>query len=265
MASPRGAAFCLLIITGCAARHASDAFRVVPASPEYLLRSPDQREIPFAEVLTSYNGFTLGSNWVNLRPRMELRVENAYYKAGAPKHGLDGFLGTEIARYRVTGGGSLRLVSVRSELKRRPLDQPPVQALIGDAQNDYRFHRFFRAIVFKRRGSPRGSVLIGAKSAGELDRLGTELLTNPDAVCNGSPRCTVFPEACSVALEMQIVVNGAARSVLWASPLSSVAEKPHFVALRRFYNGRLIPVEVDPSDPSALRLPLLPGDHINWN
>jgi hypothetical protein len=36
---------------------------------------------------------------MELRPQMELRIENAYYRKGMPKRGLDGFLGTEIARY----------------------------------------------------------------------------------------------------------------------------------------------------------------------
>lgn len=238
---------------------------MLPGNPEYLLRSPDSRDTPFPEVLTGYNGFIPGSGQVNLRPRMELRIENAYYREGAPKHGLDGFLGTQIARYQVRAGGELKLVSVHSELKQRPPDQPPVQKLIRGSQNRYRFHRFFYAIVFRRKGNVRGSVLLGANSGEELDRLGARLINDPDSVCNGSGHCSVFPEACSVALEMEVQVNGVSRSILWGSPLSSIAVKPKHVALRRLDAGRWTPVELDPSDPAALRLPLLPGDQIDWD
>ena len=262
----RGLACLSLVLLGCscAVRRPPLPFRVLPRSPEYLLRAPDSAETPFPEILTGYNGFIPGSGWVNLRPWLELRIENAYYREGAPKHGLDGFLGTEIARYQVRAGGGLRLISVRSELKRRPPDQPPVENLIRGRQKTYPFHRFFYAIVFRRKGGSRGSVLLGARSAGELDRLATRLLSDPDSVCNGADSCTAFPEACSVALEMEIVVNGSLRTVLWGSPLSSVVTSPQRLALRRLYLGRLEPVELDAADPKALRLPLLPGDHIDW-
>lgn len=245
----------------CAVQHRDQLFHVVPGRPDYLLRSPDASETPFPQVLTRYNGFIPGSGQVDLREGMELRIENAYYREGAPKHGLNGFLGTEIARYRIIGRGELRLESLRSELKRRPLDQEPVQALIHSRQKRYRHHRFFYAIVFKRKGSTRGSVLLGADSGNALDHLSTQLLQDPDPVCDGSPRCTVFPEACSVALEMEIRVNGARRTVLWGSPLSNIASGPN-VSLRRVYNGRLTNVDLNPADPAARHLPLLPGDRI---
>lgn len=245
----------------CALQRRDPSFHVIPGRPDYLLQSPDASETPFPQVLTRYNGFIPGSGQVDLRAGMELRIENAYYREGAPKHGLNGFLGTEIARYRITGGGELHLESVRSALKRRPVDQEPVQALIHSRQKRYPHHRFFYAIVFRREGSTRGSVLLGADSGDALDHLSTQLLRDPDSVCDGSPRCTVFPEACSVALEMEIRVNGARRAVLWGSPLSSIASGPN-VSLRRVYNGRLTNVDLDPADPAARHLPLLPGDRV---
>jgi hypothetical protein len=56
----------------------------------------------------------------------QLRVET-------PKHGVADFLGTQTAVYRVGARGS-QLVSVRSDVARRPADQPPVQDLIGPQQ-----------------------------------------------------------------------------------------------------------------------------------
>ncbi|MFZ0594016.1 MAG: hypothetical protein WAM39_26400 [Bryobacteraceae bacterium] len=240
------------------------SFRVLPDRPDYLLQSPDSIDTPFAEVLRRYNGFEPARSWMDLHPWMELRIENAYYKAGAPKRGLDSFLGTEIAHYQVRPQGGLRQLSVQS-MKVRPVDQPPVQQLIGGPQRRYRYYRFYSAIVFKRNGRTSGSVLLGANSTAGLERLAAQLLAEPASVCGDkSAHCTAFPESCSVSVEMEIVVNGAPRTVMWGSRVGSVAIHPRRVELLRPYAGRPTPVEMDPSDPNAFRLPLLPGDRITW-
>jgi len=87
-------AFVLMSLPSCATRRAAIAFRVLPAKPDYLLRSPDAKDTQFPEVLGHYTN--VGADWVELRPQIELRVENAYFREGAPKHGLANFLGTEI-------------------------------------------------------------------------------------------------------------------------------------------------------------------------
>jgi len=258
-------ALAMLSLSSCAARGPLGSFRVLPKSPEYLLRSPDRAETPFHDVLRHYNGFEPARNSVDLRPLMELRVENAYYKEGMPKRGLNGYLGTEVAQYRVEPKGGLRLLSVRS-MKQRPQDQAPVQKLIRTAQRHHRYYRFYFEILFRRNGEVHGSVLLGAESREDLNRLAAQLTAEPDSVCgNKSVHCTVFPEACSVSLEMEIVVNGVPRSVIWGSLLKSVAVQSRHVDLSRLYDGRLSPVVIDSSDPKALDLPLLPGDRIRWN
>jgi hypothetical protein len=249
----------LLVSLACGRR----SFRVLPGDPEYLLRSPDSKQVPFRDVLNGYNGFVPGKDWLDLRPHMELRVENAYYQAGAPKRGLNGYLGTEIAQYQVPPGGGLHLLSVHP-MAQRPADQVPVQDLLIAAQQKHKHYRFFFEVLFK--GSARGSVLLGAASLEELNQLTAWLRAAPEAVCTAqSKQCTVFPEACSVSLEMDVEVNHAPRTIPWTSTLASIAAHPRSVTLLRLYAGRRAPVELDPSDPQALRLPLLPGDRIIWN
>lgn len=250
----------LMLCTSCAHRHAPVAFKVVPAQPSYFLRSPELKDIAFPDVPGQFTA--VGSGWVDLRPQMSLRIENAYYREGAPKHGLDGFLGTEIAIYRVQRG--LKLISTESKLSRRPSDQAAVQDLIAPVQRGYREHRFFYQVVFKVKGESRGAVLLGGRSKEELDRLGARLIQNPESVCgdDGSVRCTIFPAACSVALEMPVFVNGAPKTVAWGSLLRSVVGNAGHFELMRLHRGRATPVQLDPSDPNALLLPLLPGDHV---
>ena len=254
--------FALLFVLSCATRRPM-SFRVLPAEPSYLLRSPDSEDIPFPEVLGRYTG--VGPGWVDLRPNMGLRVENAYFKGGAPKRGIEGFIGTEVARYRARTRGGLRLISVESNVAHRPQDQPPVQNLLPASVESYRSHRFLNQVTFRSKGEVRGAVLLGASSRNELERLGAQLLSDPDSVCGTQfVHCAIFPEACTVSLEIEIVVNGTPRTVLWGSLLGSIVERPRRLELLRRYAGHLAPVEIDSGDPNALHVPLLPGDHVNW-
>ncbi len=259
----RALTVCLLIAASCGPR--SRGFRVVPATPNYLLRYPDSRQTPFPDVLRAYNGFEQGRAWVDLCPDMELRIEDAYYEPGMSRHGLAGFLGTEVAQYKVGSHGGLQLLSVRS-MKDRPSDQPPVQGLIPRSQQRHRYFRFYYEVLFRKSGNSRGSVLLSANAKDDIDLLAAELMSDPDSVCSGtSAHCTVFPEACSVSIEMEIVVNGSPRNVIWRSVLSDVLHHPQHLELFRIYNGRLTPVKLDANDAKALKLPLLPGDHVTWN
>src|SRR5579862_2531600 len=111
----------------CMTPHTRGSFQVLPAEPAYLLRSPDARETPFPEVLSRYSEVGNTQGWL-LHPDTELHIENAYYREGAPKHGIANFIGTEKAVYQVRAN-SLRLISMESRLEQRPADQPPVQDL----------------------------------------------------------------------------------------------------------------------------------------
>lgn len=149
--------------------------------------------------------------------------------------------------------GGLQLLSVRS-MKDRPTDEPPVQALIPPSQQRHRYFRFYYEVLFKKSANSRGSVLLSANAKDDIDLLAAELISDPDSVCGEtSAHCTVFPEACSVSIEMEIVVNGSPRNVIWRSVLSDVVDhQPHHLQLFRIYNGRLTPVKMDTSDANAL-------------
>lgn len=242
----------------------SHAFEVLPRTPYYVLQSPDRQETPLPDVLRDYNGFEPGGGWMDLRPQMDVEVENAYYQKGASRRGLKGFLGTEVARYEVTPQG-LRLLSVRP-MEDRPAGDPAVQSLIAPDTESFRFYRLYFEIVFARKDNAHGSVLLAANSPEELERLSAQL-RNPETVCTeDSTHCTVFPEACSVSVEIKIVVNAKPQVIVWGRLLSSVVtDHPAHVEVKRLYRGRLTAVKLDPHDTNALRLPLLPGDQITWH
>jgi hypothetical protein len=253
----------LALTVSCVARRSATAFRVLPARPDYLLRSPDSKKVPFAEILSRYT--EAGSGWVELRPQIELRVENAYFREGAPKHGLANFLGTETARYQVLPTGALEQVSVESHLDQPPSDQPRVQQLLSEAQQRRRHHRFFYQVLLSKKSNVQSAVLLGAESPDGLDHTTNQLLSEPESVCgDASSQCTVFPEACTVSLEIAVTVNGARRTVSWGNTLADFSGNHRRVELYRRYKTKLAPVEVDTHDREALRVPLLPGDVIKW-
>jgi hypothetical protein len=200
---------------------------------------------------------------VDLRPQIELRIENAYFREGAPKHGLANFVGTEIARYHVLASGELEQTSVQSRLAHRPADQPPVQQLLSESQRRYGHHRLFYQILLNKKTDVRTAVLLSAASMDELNRFTEQLMSDPESICgDASTHCAAFPEACAASLEIEIVVNRLHRSVLWGSGLADIAEHHRHVELFRPYMDGLAPVEIDPRDREALHVPLLPGDHI---
>ncbi len=253
---------CVLLCASCAALHRGVDFRIIPHQPDYVLQSPDAHKTPFAEVLRAYNGYERGQSWVDLRPFMELRIENAYYEPGASRQGLKGFLGTEVARYEVRAKG-LRLISFTSMAHRPPHDLP-VQQLIAPRALRWRFYRFYYEVFFPGSKETHGSVILGADSIPEMERL-SEQMSRPENVCYpGAAHCTVFPQACTVSLEMKITVNGKSQSVIWGSVLGNVTRDLQQVQVKRRYADRLVPIRINPVDPEDLRLPLLPGDRIAW-
>lgn len=237
---------------------------MLPGQPNYRLRAPDASETPFPEVPARFTQST--PNWVDLRPGMDLRVENAYYREGSAKHDLAHFLGTEVARFEVRNRGDLHLVPAGSLLQERPPGQMRARQLIRGSQRGFRHHRFFYEILLKRKDQLRGAVLLSAATGNEIDQLAERLLAEPASVCGvHSLHCAIFPETCIVSLEMEIEVNGAARTLLWGNSLGNVVAHPRDLQLLRRFQGRLRPVFLDPADPNALRLPLLPGDQVTWD
>ena len=202
------------------------------------------------------------SGWVDLEPAMQLRIQNAVYRDGFPKHGADGYLATETAHFEVRGRG-IRLLSVEDMLKPHPREQAPASELIPASRRGLAHYRFFYAVVFNHRGNVRGSVLLGAASVEEIERLSEKLVTDPDSVCGpDTSRCTVFPEMCTVSIEIRIFVNGAPRLVSWGSSLTNVVRGAHHVELQRRGAASR---KIDPGDFRAMHTPLLAGDRITWN
>lgn len=247
---------------GCAAR----VWRVQSGPPEYALAKGKQIE-PYSKMLERFNGFEVGAGWVDLRPFMRIHVANAYYEAGRPKRGLDGFVGTEQIWYRkLHPPGLIEGDIERKMLAVRPDTEPPVEALLPAANRQFGAYRLFFSIRINRRGATRGAVLLGAPTQGELESRASALLADPDSVCReGAAECTVFPEVCTVSPLVETTVNGEQKVFVWGTPLSAAVKNATRVRLTRLLAGKRATVPIEAKDANALRLPLLPGDEISFN
>lgn len=263
--------FRLLLFTTCASLfwigcNAKRAWRVQPAPSGYALAKGNQSE-PYAQMLERFNGFQTGSGWVDVRPFMRIQIENAYYEPGRPKRGLDGFIGTERVWFRKPEQSGLIEGAIESKmLAVRPAGEPAVEALLPPGNRAYGAYRLFFSVRINRRGATRGAVLLGAPTQRDLETRAAALLADPDAVCReGSAECTVFPEVCTVSPESEVNVNGAVKAFTWGTPLSAAVRSAKSIKLTRVINGKRAEVAVDPADANALRLPLLPGDEVQFN
>ena len=222
------------------------------------------KHAPSAATVAAPRGTSI--NWVDLIPDMQLRLENAYFKTGSQRVGIADYLGTEIARFQVARNRGLRPTDPQNTLPQRPPEQPAAQALIADPQRRHRQYRFYYAVVFTRKGSTSGSVLLGADSPAQLDRLSADLLASPDSVCTPeSTQCTVFPTTCTASIEMPVVVNGVMQQIAWRTQLFTITRGAKQIELIRRVDGRAKSTPIDPNDGQATRTQLMPGDRVNWD
>ncbi len=201
------------------------------------------------------------SGWVDLTPGMGLRIESAYFKSGAPRN-IANYLGTETAEFLVRNRGGLRLQPGAKPLAARPAGQPAAPDLLPGALRGYPRLRFYYAVVFRRQASGSASVLLGANTPAELEKLSARLTADPESVCGPAARnCAAFPVSATVSPQMRIVVNGVPRYVVFGGQLSDVAPAGRRVELLR---GTAAPAILDSSDPGVRRMILRAGDRLRW-
>jgi hypothetical protein len=263
--------FRLLLLTTCASLFwigcsSKRAWRVAPSPSGYALTNGKQSE-PYSQMLQRFNRFETGSGWVDIKPYMRLQVENAYYEPGRPKRGLNGFIGTERVWYRKPEPPGLIEGGIEPKmLAPRPVGEPAVETLLASEARKFGAYRLFFSVRINRRGATRGAVLLGAPTESELESRAAALLADPDSVCReGTAECTVFPEVCTVAPEIEVTVNGEQKVFIWGTALSSAVGEAKQVRLTRLLAGKRSSVPIDAADKNALRLPLLPGDEIRLN
>ena len=200
--------------------------------------------------------------FVDLPPLAQLEVTNAIFKEGSVARKLEDYIDTQVAHVEVERRG-LRVLRVDSRLAAIPKDQTQAGDLIAPSLLRFRNYRYYYAVVFasKGRGSVGSAVLLGANSPAEMERLGERLAADPDSVCGPAAKnCTVFPQTCTVALQMGIVVNGGPQVVGWRTTLANVAPAGKAVKWTR---GGVV-TDFAAGEAKLRATVLLPGDQVEW-
>lgn len=154
------------------------------------------------------------------------------------------------------------MLSIESALAVIPKDQPRTVDLVTPTMKRFRNYRYYYAVVFanRGRGTTGSAVLLGANSLSEIERLGNRLVSNPETVCDAaSANCIVFPQNCTVSLEMAVTVNGVSKSMAWGSRLSAVVPAGKNVRLMR---GKDVAKDFHAGAMEIRAFVLLPGDRV---
>ncbi|HEU0122916.1 MAG TPA: hypothetical protein VFQ91_20470 [Bryobacteraceae bacterium] len=254
----RWVVYALMLLPGCTAK-----YTILPEAPHYLLRSPDGTSRPFPDTAAAFSDSLEG--WVDLQPGMVLRVERAYFDLPESRLVRD-FAGLESMQLQVdSSSGVLREIAFQP-LANRPVGQASVRAAIPENARKQPNHRFFFQVVLDKSSGSARAALVSGSSVENIAANGARLLRGER--CEGElPQggmCTAIPDGAAASLLFQVVANGKPTLTLWGSSAAHLAGKRPVQRFLRPYRGRLRRVRFDPRDPVALRLPLLPGDVLDF-
>lgn len=249
----------LVVLAGCRAR--TVRFTVVPSNPHYLLRSPDGQSRAFPETTERFSSANDG--WIDLTPGLTLQVSRVYFQPAESRR-IQDYLGEEILRLEAQGG-SLRTIDFRP-LPARPNGQPSVEATIPPPHRTARFHRLFFQVALDSTSGPARAVLLSAESQSAIGTFSHRLLrgTGCSATTEPEVHCLVIPEGTTASVLCNVVVNGKPLTVPWGTTVLGVVSSARPVRLSRQFRNRMAPVQLDSTDQDALRLPLLPGDVLEY-
>lgn len=236
-------------------------FQLLPATPQYVIQSPDLQRIPYNQVLEDYT--PQGRGWIELQPGMGLYIQNAVFRGGSNRRDLSAFIGVESIRYLVDNTGEIIQDGQAIRMALRPDGAPRIDDLVSSVQRKSVYHQFLYQVLVKPTDSNRVAMLVSADSRERLHLLTEAILTAGGSFSDDlRQNYTIFPDTASVAVEVTILLDKSPTRVLWGSKLSDVAADARRLKLFRLYKGGWRRVRFDPEDPLSLAVPLLPGDRV---
>jgi hypothetical protein len=246
-----------MLLSGCRAHYS-----VLPSAPYYRLNSPDGRSSAFPDSANDFGNVLDG--WIDLGPAMSLKLEKAYFLLPESRR-IQDYLGLESAHYVYETTGALRLREYLA-LKERPVGEVPVSSVLPRDQLAAQHHRFFFQIVLSKEFGAARAVLLSGNSKDSVANAARRLLRGEGCAVSvpAQSYCTAMPDTISASLAFEIKANGKALVVPWGSSVANVVRSAKGVKVSRRFRGKLVPVQMDPLDPAALRLPLWPGDSLTF-
>jgi hypothetical protein len=242
------------------------------------LRQIVRDAIPMRPGFDLYNayGYRPGGLGLDLKPGVRLKVQRAHFSG--PAHTITDLIGASTVYYECRLDARGRVGFGGPEVQ---IDSPKLEALRARGWEDTRFarearpaaiYRLFLLTSFLKKGLRRSALVLGAPSVTAMRAMERKIAADPSIGCGElGALCISFEGDVSVSAEVQVTINGAASYVDWGADVRAVLRKfpdvkPESVRLRRLFQGKLVPVEVDGAlGAGALEITaLVAGDELRW-
>jgi hypothetical protein len=233
------------------------------------------------ESLFNAYGYRPDRGALDLKPGMRLKIERAYFRtaeAGEEEHAAKNFLGVSTIYFAVglSSNGKIRFQQVGkiryspASLARKVRDGSRDLGLLGVPEELHYRLLFYTYLVPTER--VLSAVIIGASNASQLDGLGEQLHTFPDAGCkraaatNGAA-CLEFDGFVTLTSQINVELNGKPKFIDWGARIKDVLSQNSLPSLRiqRRYLNSYYDVRFDPADSNVLSLALVGGDRLSWS
>jgi hypothetical protein len=222
--------------------------------------------------------------YVDLAPKMQLRIERDFFTAHRSDHPNPAdYQGTTITYYDVLGtaetGTSLKFLRVEKKAIRSiaPGSKSSDVALATQFAAAPRLRLFLQDLVVSG-DAKTPAILIGASLNQDLSEVTQAIETDPNISCKALLRrqvtCALFDGVVTVSPMLQVFINGTRTYVPIGSKLLSIL--PQLTTLQRTamiqtlhiersFQGRPVRVQFPPDLEGISQLPLSGGDRISWS
>jgi hypothetical protein len=219
--------------------------------------------------------------YVDMAPKMQLRIERDFFDPQSSSHTASDYQGTTITYYDVVGSTGTSLKFLRVE--RRSAGSTAFGANSSDAElakefaNTSRLRLFLQDLTVSG-GAKTPAILIGGALDQDLTGVTQAIENDPGISCKAllpsKITCALFDGVVTVSPMLEVFINGARSHVPIGSKLQFIL--PHVTTsqqatlmrtlrVERLFQGRLARVQL-PTDPEAVSQLLVFGeDRISWS
>jgi hypothetical protein len=248
---------------------------------DFILQSVPMR--PNESFYNAY-GYRAGHSGLDLKPSIRLKIERAYFhppRAGEEEHGEKDFLGLSTSYFDVelTAEKKIRFLQVGdigySPASLAQSDREGSSDLALSSLPPESSYRLFFYAYFVPERHKRSAVIIGGKSASQLDELDRQLRAMPEQGCKNTAAsavtCMEFDGFVAVSSQIKVELNGRTKFLDWGAkvkdvlPMNSGVKALRSLRMQRRYLDTYYEVRFDLKDLNVLSLWLVGGDRLTWS
>jgi len=247
---------------------------------DFILQSVPMR--PNESFYNAY-GYRIGRSGVDLKPGIRLKIERAYFRspaAGEEEHEEQNFLGLSTVYFDVEASDNKIRFQQAGNIRYSPASlgemvQEGSRDLALSSLSPEPSYRLFFYTYFVPEKHKRSAVIIGGKSASQLNELDHRLRAMPDQGCKNTAAdavtCIEFDGFVALSSQISAEMNGKIKFLEWGTRVKDVlprnleVEKLKSLRIQRQFLNTYYDVRFDPGDSQVLSLWLVGGDRLTWS